>query len=103
MGEHTADALTNKNAWLVSQTWDVLHYIPGVTSERWSTWWDDDEHAVIAICGRKFEADLPGIFSRMGTRRCRACCKKLGIPHGSGAPPNDKALASVSLGAGDET
>lgn len=35
---------------------------------------------------------LPGILSRIGTPRCKSCCRKLGIPEGTGSPKNDDAL-----------
>jgi len=31
---------------------------------------------------------MPGIFSRMGAPRCKACCRALGLPEGDGAPYN---------------
>lgn len=89
------DALYNKYSWLTSVVgWYRLHYIPGVTYDDWDNWWEDDnaDHEVIAICGTRFIATLPGIFSRMGLPRCAHCCDKLTIPRGNGAALNDKTL-----------
>ena len=47
-------------------------------------------HAVMA-CGREGRVSIPGMFSRMGANRCRACCKAMGFPTGKGSPKNDDA------------
>jgi hypothetical protein len=55
------------------------------------TWEDDDAiagHGATA-CGRFARLQMPGIFSRMGLKRCTACCKVVGIPPGDGAPFNE--------------
>ena len=46
-------------------------------------------YGVITVCGRAFKrTGMPGILSRMGAPRCRACCRRLGIAEGDGAPFN---------------
>lgn len=40
-------------------------------------------------CGWKAHLAIPGIFSRMGLRRCAKCCRRLGYPQGVGSPKND--------------
>lgn len=44
----------------------------------------------VTACGRKLRLWIPGIFSRMGLRRCTRCCDRLGFPQGIGSPKNDK-------------
>jgi hypothetical protein len=39
-------------------------------------------------CGLSGQFVMPGILSRMGARRCPACCDAVGVPHGRGAPYN---------------
>jgi hypothetical protein len=43
-------------------------------------------------CGRTSRLGMPGLFSRMGEKRCIRCCRLVGIPPGKGAPFNDKSL-----------
>lgn len=98
VNELLVDALDNKYGWLVSTTWDRLHYVPCVTFETWDGWWDSPNvpswfaSTVTAVCGQTFRADLPGMFSRMGCKRCWHCCRALGLPQGKGAPVNDDSL-----------
>jgi hypothetical protein len=40
------------------------------------------------LCGLTGEFQMPGIFSRMGLRRCANCCRIAGLPTGKGAPAN---------------
>ena len=35
---------------------------------------------------------IPGMFSRMGGRRCARCCDLAGFPRGVGSPKNDPDL-----------
>ena len=43
------------------------------------------------VCGRRFPwAGMPGVLSRLGSPRCKSCCKRLGITAGFGAPFNAK-------------
>lgn len=43
----------------------------------------------VSACGWKAHFAIPGMFSRMGLRRCSKCCDKLGYPRGVGSPKND--------------
>ncbi len=44
------------------------------------------------MCGRQCSfLAIPGMFSRMGARRCTRCCQKMGYPLGFGSPKNDPA------------
>lgn len=43
-------------------------------------------------CGRGLLwLSIPGVFTRMGAKRCVLCCDALGYPHGTGSPKNDPA------------
>jgi hypothetical protein len=44
------------------------------------------------FCGRTGWLSIPGLFTRMGAKRCGRCCDALGYPHGIGSPKNDAAL-----------
>lgn len=42
------------------------------------------------LCGFHSEwLNIPGIFSRMGQKRCNRCCDLSGYPRGEGSPKND--------------
>jgi hypothetical protein len=43
------------------------------------------------VCGVTTWLSIPGLFSRMGLRRCKRCCAAVGFPQGVGAPKNDDA------------
>ena len=45
-----------------------------------------------AICGLSGYMHMPGIFSRMGLKRCPECCKLMNIPEGKGCPYNEGIL-----------
>lgn len=41
-------------------------------------------------CGFHSEwLSIPGLFTRMGQKRCRRCCDLTGLPRGEGSPKND--------------
>lgn len=76
-----------RRRWLVTGRWYALHRIAEIewrTAERLGG-------RGTAICGRKGNWQMPGIFSRMGLKRCPNCCKLLAIPPGDGAPFNELA------------
>ena len=77
-----------RSRWLVAPEWDMLHRISTIV-------WDD-EYKIAgdgqAVCGLAANFLMPGILSRMGLRRCPACCVALRIPEGDGAPFNQKDL-----------
>ena len=78
------DADNWRSRWLVAQRWNALHRIAEIV-------WEDGEMIVgegVTVCGRRARFSMPGIFSRMGLKRCPQCCKALGIPAGNGAPFN---------------
>ena len=79
--------------WLVSRGGKLLHHAdlsPDAAEEM-------EEMAALVgdirlTCGRRVSvAMIPGIFARMGARRCRRCCAALGYPEGVGSPKNDDA------------
>ena len=81
-------ALDNNNwrsRWLAAGEWDALHRISSIE-------WNEPDEMIsgsgIAVCGRQRQFHMPGIFSRMGLKRCPDCCVALGIPEGEGAPFN---------------
>lgn len=46
-------------------------------------------HGVQTVCGKAMKrTGMPGLPSRVGARRCRKCCRLLGIEQGNGAPFN---------------
>lgn len=55
------------------------------------TYFDDDDTSGFAstLCGRSSWLEIPGVFSRMGTKRCKKCCRAAKIPTGVGSPKND--------------
>lgn len=77
-----------RSRWLlVGAHGEVLHRIESLQPE--GEWREDVTSAEgRAICGRTGWFFIPGIFSRMGAKRCERCCDLLGIPHGDGAPFN---------------
>lgn len=101
----TETPISPKYGWLQSRSGIVLHHIHGVDLDTWNEWWEQEsvpgyKHPeVVAACGRRFAASLPGIFSRMGAPRCRGCCTRLGLPQGDGAPVNDVELNSEAAAA----
>lgn len=64
-----------------------LLHAPGNPAD-WDDW-DGDPVDSTALCGVGFRQTIPGLFSRMGARRCPDCCDRLGYPHGVGSPKND--------------
>jgi len=70
--------------WLVTPAWGALHRVSSIT-------WDDDDRIAgygATACGRFARMFMPGFVSRMGLRRCSACCRAAGVPPGVGAPFN---------------
>lgn len=80
--------------WLVSGKWRRLHAIPGaaVSAEQMRDAIDTCEGVrARAACGLKRHWDMPGLFSRLGRRRCVPCCRAIGIEPGYGTPANEQA------------
>lgn len=70
--------------WWVGPSWGVLHRVAEISFD------DDDRisgHGATA-CGRLLPLRMPGIFSRIGLKRCHLCCVAAGVPDGNGAPFN---------------
>jgi len=85
-----------KYSWMVTDTWDVLHYVPTIVD--WDdNYWElhekqfDNDFRWKTLCGIQEILGAPGIFSRMGRPRCEKCCILLGITQGVGCPINDKS------------
>ncbi|SMF86685.1 hypothetical protein [Streptomyces sp. Amel2xC10] len=81
------------NWWLCCGKWRVLHAVPGplITPERMRASVDDNAPVVArAACGLRRPWWMPGLFSRLGRRRCVPCCHALGIQPGYGTPANEK-------------
>jgi hypothetical protein len=71
--------------WLVLPSWRVLHRVAEIE-------WEDGEMIVgegVTVCGRRGRLRMPGVFSRIGLKRCTKCCRALGIPQGEGHPYNE--------------
>lgn len=86
-----------RSRWMVTPRWAVLHRVARIE-------WMDDDHKWIAgrgmtVCGLESELRRPGLFSRMGLKRCASCCRELGIPQGKGAPFNDESLTKKQAAA----
>jgi hypothetical protein len=81
--------------WLCCGKWRVLHAVPGATIsvERMRDALDDNEAITArAACGLRRGWRMPGIMSRLGRKRCVACCRALGIANGHGTPANEADL-----------
>lgn len=80
--------------WLVCGKWRTLHAIPGalLTTDQMRDNIDTGQRPTLrAACGLRRTWSMPGIGSRLGLRRCTACCTALGIPAGYGTPANEAA------------
>lgn len=85
-------AENHHNWWLCCGKWRVLHAIPadGFDIDRMREAIDENEPLPArSACGLRRKWWMPGVFSRLGRRRCTACCHALGIPDGNGTPAND--------------
>jgi hypothetical protein len=85
---------------MVLPKWDMLHR---VSEAEWRCVEEYGgsyvEGTGTMVCGKSGEMRMPGIFSRMGLKRCPKCCKAVGVPPGYGAPFNDKLLTKKQQGA----
>jgi hypothetical protein len=78
-----------RSRWVISGRGTMIHRLAKM---RWE---DDDPEEMIygvgeAICGKTGSFRMPGIFTRMGGKRCPQCCKAMNIPNGNGHPYNEK-------------
>lgn len=79
--------------WLTCGKWRRLHAIPGdrIRPAAMRDAIDDNEPVPArAACRIRRRWWMPGLFSRLGRRRCTACCQALGIPPGYGTPANEE-------------
>lgn len=81
--------------WLTTMRgWERLHAVPGesLTVEEHREGIDYGEGVERrTACGRLLLLTYAGVFSRFSMPRCESCCRKLGIPSGSGTPVNEAA------------
>lgn len=83
--------------WLVSGKERRLHAVRGheLTAERMRDAIDDVRLIPArAVCGLRRRWWMPGLFSRLGRRRCVPCCRALVFPTGYGTPANEEDLKS---------
>lgn len=80
--------------WLVSGKERRLHAVAGqrITADEMRAA-IDEAHLIPAraACGLRRRWWMPGLFSRLGRRRCVPCCRALGIEPGYGTPANEHA------------
>ncbi|MFJ9114449.1 hypothetical protein ACIRJO_02750 [Streptomyces sp. NPDC102394] len=78
--------------WLVSGKVRRLHAVAGHGISPMGMRDAIDEARLIparAVCGLRRSWWMPGLFSRLGRRRCVPCCHALGIEPGYGTPANE--------------
>ncbi|MEW2300248.1 hypothetical protein AB0958_09735 [Streptomyces sp. NPDC006655] len=81
--------------WLVSGKERRLHAIRGheLTAQEMRTAIDECRHIPArAVCGLHRRWWMPGLFSRLGRRRCVPCCRALVFPAGYGTPANEQDI-----------
>ncbi|MEV4863241.1 hypothetical protein [Streptomyces ossamyceticus] len=81
--------------WLACGKWRRLHAIAGhaLTAEQVRA--AIDECRLVrarAACGLRRGWQMPGLFSRLGRRRCTPCCYAVEIPTGYGTPANEASI-----------
>lgn len=82
--------------WLVIVEWDWvvigrygerLHAVERITNAATV---DDDWYGQgFTVCGLGGDLSIPGVFTRMGAKRCDRCCDRRHMPRGIGSPKND--------------
>lgn len=78
--------------WLVCGKWRRLHAVAGqaIAPEQMRDAIDDNQPIPgRAACGLRRRWEMPGLFSRLGRRRCVPCCRALGLEAGYGTPANE--------------
>lgn len=81
--------------WLVSGKERRLHAIRGyeLTAERMRAAIDTSQPVRIrAVCGLRRRWWMPGLFSRLGRRRCTPCSHALVFQPGYGTPVNEASI-----------
>ena len=87
-----------RKRWVQSSTGFVLHRV----SEMPDYWFADGGFAGgrgRTVCGVRSRLIMPGLFSRLGSPRCRRCCRIVGVPYGDRVPFNDKTLSEEQRNA----
>lgn len=80
--------------WVRIGRGDILHAVGELDNADTA---DDDWFGEGATeCGRKGIMRIPGLFSRMGAKRCGRCCKATGMPQGSQSPKNVDACRPIA-------
>lgn len=83
--------------WLVASTWNVLHHATITDPDDLAE--IDDGGTVLDVrltCGQRAKTvTIPGLFTRVGARRCSRCCARLGYPRGVGSPKNEQAIRTM--------
>lgn len=77
---------TPHQEWLVLPSWRVLHRISEIEPTDLEDGLPNGQGT--ALCGAHGHFIVPGLFSRLGLRRCAKCCDLLGIPRGNGNTVN---------------
>ena len=77
--------------WMYGQPrYTTLHHVPRPPDVDDDWLWEGIDAPT--TCGFILRgAAIPGIFSRMSTKRCSRCCDRKGFPRGDGSPKNDDA------------
>ena len=80
--------------WVCKSGGTVIHHLASADDARE---FDEECHGGgTTSCGIRSDYwTIPGMFTRMGSKRCSRCCDKLGYPRGIGSPKNDKACRSL--------
>ncbi|MDX3455077.1 hypothetical protein PV396_24570 [Streptomyces sp. ME02-8801-2C] len=83
--------------WLCCGKWRVLHAIPAASIDRanqdaMDQLCEPPGVRARAACGIPRRWRMPGLFSRLGRRRCTPCCHALTIPTGYGTPANENDI-----------
>ncbi|WP_406168931.1 hypothetical protein [Streptomyces sp. NBC_00996] len=81
--------------WLVCGKERRLHAVAGQRISPGQMRDAIDEARLIparAVCGLRRRWWMPGLFSRLGRRRCVPCCRALVIEPGYGTPANENDL-----------
>lgn len=80
--------------WVQTRTGNVLHRMSsyGEAGDEDVDWW----FPVLLDCGRTVAyATVPGMFTRMGAKRCDRCCAANDLPRGIGSPKNDAECRKI--------
>lgn len=82
--------------WVMLPSWKVIHAARSIEDYIDSTdddWWTGGPG--VTVCGHGGHLAIPGLFTRLGRKRCDHCCRALGIPPGVGHPKNDDGCRAI--------